>query len=266
MPQLRAGTVEPMCGRFVSSSSVEDIAEYFGVESYPEELIEREDRARANFNVAPTTDVLAVYTGDDQRRLDRFRWGLVPRWAKDLKIGNRMINARAETVATKNAFKPALARRRCILAVDGFYEWQKFEGSKVKQPMFIYPPDDKMFAFAGLWETWKVPPPEPEAGTEGAVDEAAVDEAEPQLLFSCTIITTSANNTMAPVHDRMPVLLGADDWDRWLDPDNRDIDALTPLLVPAPDDAVVMHPVSTEVNNARNRGAHLIERAEPVAR
>jgi len=248
-----------MCGRFVSSSNVDDIAQYFAVEDHPEELADP-GSANRNFNVAPTSDVLAIFEADGQRRMDRFRWGLVPRWAKDLKIGSRMINARAETVAEKNSFKPALAKRRCIIPVDGFYEWQKLEGTKTRQPMFIHRPDNEPYAFAGLWETWRVPF---DAGDGGGENEGASDEDD-KFVWSCTIITTAANEAMSPVHDRMPVILAPGDWSRWLDVTNTDVSTVTPLLVPAPDELIAMHSVTTEVNNARNHGAHLIERAEPV--
>jgi putative SOS response-associated peptidase YedK len=153
-----------------------------------------------------------------------------------------MINARAETVADKNAFKSSLRRRRCIIPADGFYEWQKIPGQKKKQPMFISRPDGEPLAFAGLWSVWR--------------------DQEGDELHSCTIITTSANEDMEPVHDRMPVILGAGDWGPWLDRDNDDLDTLGKLLVPAPPRLVQLRPVSTEVNNVRNKGPHLIEPVE----
>lgn len=234
-----------MCGRFVSSSSPADLASYFGAEgSAPvEEALE------PNYNVAPTSDVYVVHADGGVRRVDAFHWGLVPIWAKDPKVGNRMINARSETLATKGAFKPAFKRRRCIVPADGFYEWKKLPGQKRKQPYFIHRPDDEPFAFAGLWEVWKGPE----------------KESDQVQLRSTTIITTSANEPMAAIHDRMPVVLPPSAWDDWLDPDNEDIDTLGQLLVPAPAALITMHPVSTDVGNVRNRGPQLTEEIPPDA-
>ena len=237
-----------MCGRFVSSSSADAISKFFGASFEGEAL-------PANYNVAPTQDVLAVVadsTGD--RALQPFHWGLVPSWAKDMKIGSRMINARSETLGEKPAFKGLFKKHRLLIPMDGFYEWQPGvsggpltkAGKPAKQPMFIHRADGKLLAVAGLWATWR--------------DRAAGPDAP--WLHSCTIITTSANSTMAPVHDRMPVILSVDDWQQWLDPTNGDTASLQHLLVPAPADVLVMHPVSTAVNNARNSGEQLIE---PVA-
>ncbi len=253
-----------MCGRFVSSSTPEEIAEYFGAMGFvapdpPSDAATVAPTPEPNFNVAPTTGVMVVVETrtEPERHLDVFRWGLVPRWANDVSIGNRMINARAETIATKNAFKGALARRRCIIPADGFYEWQivssdstgppatgKKSAKPVKQPVFIHRGDGDLLAFAGLWETWK---PKDGADTDG------------QVLRSCTIVTCGANATIAPVHDRMPVILPPDAWGRWLDPELTDVEALQALLVPAPDALLTFHPVSTDVNNPRNKSPHLIE-------
>jgi putative SOS response-associated peptidase YedK len=170
----------------------------------------------------------------------------VPFWAKDTKIGSKMINARSETLVEKSVFKKLLASKRVIVPMDGFYEWQVIPGQKVKQPMFVHRIDGEPLAVAGLWTTWR--------------DKNAGPDAP--WLHSCTIITTSANATMTPVHDRMPVLLPATVWDQWLDPTNNDLEALQRLLVPAPDDLLTMHPVSTAVNNVRNKGSELIEPVE----
>jgi len=235
-----------MCGRYVAATPPDELAKYFGAAAPPPDLT-----LAPNHNVAPTQTVYAVRERDGARSLDALHWGLVPFWAKDPKIGNRMINARAETVATKNAFRVALTRRRCIIPADGFYEWRRLEGSKHKQPMFISRPDGEPFAFAGLWEQWR---------DKDSPDE----EGEPFELHSCTIITCEANEAMAKVHDRMPVVLPPGAWDLWLDPAISDAEAATSLLVPAPPSLIRMHPVSTEVNSARNNGAHLIEPAEPL--
>jgi putative SOS response-associated peptidase YedK len=235
-----------MCGRFVSSSSAERIAEYFGASFDPQTTLPD------NFNTAPTNDVYGVVAGPDgQPTLQVFHWGLVPVWAKDIKIGSKMINARSETLAEKPAFKSVFKKQRVIIPMDGFYEWQQGSegavltkaGKPAKQPMFIHRLDGEPLAVAGLWTTWR--------------DKTA--GADAPWLHSCTIITTSANSTMAPVHDRMPVLLPPSVWHEWLDPGNNDLDALQGLLVPAPDTLLTMHKVSTDVNNVRNKGAELID-------
>lgn len=238
-----------MCGRFVSSSSPDQIATYFDVDAVAEQLLDR----GPNFNTAPTTPVFVVHDDGSSRRLDAFRWGLVPFWAKDPSIGNRMINARAETVAEKSAFKRSLARRRCIIPADGFYEWTTEPGTKKKQPFYIHRPDGEPYAFAGLWEEWKGPKDRP-------APDAELPPVEP--LRSTTIITTSANERMSELHDRMPVILPRAAWDQWLSPDEQDVELIGKLLVPAPSELITFHPVSTEVNNARNKGEQLIDPIE----
>lgn len=233
-----------VCGRYVAASPPDEVAAWFGAESAMPELA-------PNYNVAPTTDVAAVVqprAEGTQRRLEAFHWGLVPRWAKDIKIGNRMINARAEGVATKNAFRSAFARRRCLVPADGFYEWRKSEHDpKQKQPYYIHRADGEPLAMAGLWERWRDP--------EGPDD---ADE-----LHSCTVVTTDANDFMAPIHDRMPVLLPRTAFDEWLDPNQRDTEALQRLLVPAPEGLLVAHAVDRAVGNVRNKGAGLVDPVEP---
>jgi putative SOS response-associated peptidase YedK len=247
-----------MCGRFVSASSPDDIAGYFDAAA-PEALLE------PSYNVAPTNDVYAVLVDGNVRRVDAFHWGLVPHWAKDPKIGSRMINARAETVATSNAFKRAFRRRRCLIPADGFYEWKKLPDAKRKQPHFIQRTDGEPMAFAGLWEVWRGPAKgAPSAtGAEGEATGEGGDSGEGDVLRSCTIITTTPNETLAPIHDRMPVILPASRWDEWLDPANDDIETLGKLLVPAPPSLVIAHPVSTQVNNVRNKGPELVTEATP---
>lgn len=226
-----------MCGRFVSTTPPEELASYFDAQPPPTEAALAPDH-----NVAPTTDVYAVFEDGSARAIAPFHWGLVPFWAKDPSVGNRMINARSEGLATKNAYRNAFKRRRCIIPADGFYEWKKVPGHKTKQPYFIHRVDDEPLAFAGLWESWS-----PKDGADGGA------------LRSTTIITTGANETMAPIHDRMPVLLPPAAWDGWLDPANHDVAALGTLLVPAPPRILTMHPVTTDVGNVRNRGPHLID-------
>ncbi len=236
-----------MCGRFVSSSSADAISKFFGASFEGDS-----ETLPANFNVAPTQDVSAVVAdAEGARTVQTFHWGLVPSWAKDVKIGSKMINARAETIAQKPAFKGLFKKHRLLIPMDGFYEWQQgVEGGPVtkagkpmKTPMFIHRVDGELLAVAGLWATWRDRSTGPDA----------------PWLHSCTVITTAANATMTPVHDRMPVILPANRWQEWLDPTNGDTDALQRLLVPAANDVLTMHAVSTDVNNARNTGPQLIE-------
>lgn len=228
-----------MCGRFVSTSPPDELAAYFGATAAPEASLE------PNYNVAPTQDVLAVVEDGGERHLDAFFWGLVPSWAKDVKIGSRMINARAETLAEKSAFKKSFETRRCLVPASGFYEWKKLGGGSKpkKQPMFIARADGEPLAFAGLWSVWRGP------------------DKDQEPLRSLTIVTTTPNRLMASVHDRMPVILPEEHWTTWLDRDNHDLDALGRLLVPATDDLLTLTPVSTLVNNVRNNGPELLEPA-----
>jgi putative SOS response-associated peptidase YedK len=240
-----------MCGRFTSSTPPDQLARYFGAQTPAEELIQAAKKQGGNFNVAPTQGVYTIYEDDDVRRLDTFHWGLVPFWAKDPKIGSRMINARAETVAEKNSFKRPFARTRCIVPADGFYEWKKVEGQKKKQPMYMSRADGEPLAFAGLWEVWK--------------DRNHTDSwGEPLELYSCTIITCDSIETVAEVHDRMPVMLEPDAWDIWLDRNNQDIESFQGLLVPALPQLIKIHPVSTDVNKVGNNSPELINEFDPV--
>jgi len=243
-----------MCGRFVSASPPDEIARYFDAEPPADEL-------EASYNVAPTNDVYAVTEDGGVRKVEAFHWGLVPSWAKDPKISAKMINARAEGIATKNAYRAAFKRRRCIIPADGFYEWQKIEGVKKKQPHYISRPDGEPLAFAGLWEVWR-PKREKVEGDAAPPADADWDDSP---LRSCTIITTTPNETMAKLHDRMPVILPASKWEEWLDPTNDDVETLGQLLVPAPAQLITTRPISTEVNNVRNKGAHLLDPFDPSA-
>ncbi len=223
-----------MCGRFVSTAPPDEIARYFDVDVLPEEVLE------PSYNVAPTNDVYVVFEAGGLRRLEAMHWGLVPFWAKDVKIGNRMINARSETLAERNAFRHAFRKRRCLIPADGFYEWRARSGERRKQPFYIHQADDGLLAFAGLWETWR---PEEDA---------------PERLLSCTIITGPPNAKVAVLHDRMPVILPSSTWSTWLDPD-RDAKDVCGLLLPASPELIELHAVGLEVNNPRNKGARLIE-------
>lgn len=230
-----------MCGRFVSAWPPDELARYFAAEEPPEAL----DRS---YNVAPTNDVYVVVEDGGLRRLQTFHWGLIPFWAKDRKVGQKMINARAETLLEKNAYKRPFAKRRCIIPADGFFEWKKVPGRKTKQPMYIHRTDGEPFAFAGLWELWK--------------PEATKDD-ESTWIRSCTIITGEPNEAVAPIHDRMPVMLPPSAWDQWLDPGNDDVATLGKLLVPAPAQLITAHPVSTRVNRVTDKDGGLIEPFEP---
>ena len=245
-----------MCGRFVSAASLEQIAAHFDTP------LPRFDAPRS-YNVAPTTDIVAVVGNDDARRIETFRWGLVPQWSKDPAKGPSLFNARSETAATKNTFRGAFKRRRCIVPADGFYEWPKAPKGTSRDdrplPHYITRADGAMLAMAGLWERWSPPP----AGD--AADRANTDAPTGplQALHSATVLTTAANSFMAPVHDRMPVLLERSQWGAWLDPANDHLEVLSAMCVPADEGTLRSHRVGREVGNVRNRDANLIEPAEP---
>ena len=189
------------------------------------------------YNIAPTQTVAVVRhaAASEERELALLHWGLIPSWAKDAKMAAAMINARAETVAEKPAFRSAFASRRCLVLADGYYEWQKV--GKVKQPYCFTLRDERPFAFAGLWESWRPP-----------------NSLDGVPLESCTIITTAANELSAALHDRMPVILEPADYDLWLDPSVKDRARLEPLLAAYPSDAMKVEPADPRVNNARNEG------------
>lgn len=228
-----------MCGRYLITSTLEAIRRVFDVLESP--------NLGARYNVAPTQQVPVVRFGEGGRELVQMRWGLVPSWAKDLSIGAKMINARAETVAEKPAFRAAFKRRRCLLPADGFYEWQSGP-DRAKQPHFIGLQQDGPFAFAGLWEVWKNP--------------------EGPRVESCTIITTTANRRLSAIHHRMPVILSQEDYDTWLtaeappaEPEAKD--QILGLLRPYPDEAMRSYAVSRHVNNVRNDDPGCLEPAGP---
>ena len=223
-----------MCGRYSITTPSEALRRIFGFAEQP--------NLQARYNVAPTQEVPAVRLGaDGERHFSLLRWGLVPFWAKDLAIGSRMINARAETLAEKPAFRKAFARRRCLILADGFYEWRKLEGGG-KQPYRITLPDGAPFAFAGLWESWRNP----------------ADGAEVE---TCTIATTDARGPIAEIHHRMPVILAPESYDAWLGP-SEDTAALSALLSEGPGAELAAHPISTRVNKVTNDDPGIIE---PVA-
>jgi putative SOS response-associated peptidase YedK len=203
-----------MCGRFTLRTPPAVLVEHFRLNSLPD--------LSPRLNIAPTQQIGVVrQSAPGQREFVWMKWGLIPRWAKDPKIANQMINARAETAAEKPAYRDAFKRRRCLIAADGFYEWQK-TGPKSKQPYFIHMKDHRLFSFAGLWERW------------GEIE-------------SCTLLTTSPNQLCAPIHDRMPVILSPADYDRWLDPQVTDAAELQPLLDCYPADEMAVEPANPRV-------------------
>ena len=214
--------VTDMCGRYSLIADLGELARRFEFEG---DWLDFE----SSFNVAPTQQVLTV-VGGDERRAGFMRWGLVPHWSKDMKIGSRMINARAETVAEKPSFRSSLRRRRCLVLADGFYEWQR--NGEAKRPMRIVMRSGEPFAFAGIWSVWK--------------------DAEGNRIPTCAIITTTANDTLRPIHERMPVVLPRDSESFWLDPELEDPAAITSVLTPAANDAMEAFEVSSLVNKVAN--------------
>lgn len=234
------GSVEAMCGRFTSRTTGVDLAQWFGVD----EIVARDLGER--YNIAPTDDAYAVAESGGHRLLGTFRWGLIPFWAKDPKVGAKMINARAEGLLDSTAFRRSFERRRCIIPADGFYEWEHVSGKRKKQPWYITRADGAPMAFAGLWDSWRRRDPDEDA----------------ERLRSCTIITGPPNDRIASLHDRMPVILPPEVWDVWLDRDNDDVASLQGLLVPAPSELFELRPVSTAVNTVTNEGPELVESVE----
>jgi putative SOS response-associated peptidase YedK len=227
-----------MCGRFTLRTSPQEVAEVFELPE-PVQLTFR-------YNIAPTQTIAAVrQTEEGVRELAMLRWGLVPSWAKDPSIGSSLCNARADGIATKPAFRSGFKRRRCLIPADGFYEWQKRQDTpKQKQPYYITV-EEGLFAFAGLWELWK--------GPDGPLE-------------SCTLITTGANELMAPIHDRMPVILPRALWAMWLDPSVQEPAALNEFLQPYPAERMRATPVSTLVNSSRNEHPDCIRPVEKPSR
>ena len=218
-----------MCGRFTLRTRLNLLLSEFAIDVAPEG-----DWQFERYNIPPTVQIPVIRLADNQRQLSFMRWGLLPPWTKEPKKGPLLNNARAETVAEKPSFRSAFKKRRCIIPADGFFEW-KTEG-KQKQPYLFRHPDDRPIGFAGLWETWN------DSGSNAVVE-------------SCTIITTEANEVMAPIHDRMPVILGRNDYAPWLDPSTGD---LRLFLAPCPANELICYPVDQVVNNARNEGPQCI--------
>ena len=219
-----------MCGRFTQQRPASELAEIFAAEPLADEL-------GARFNVAPTDDAYVVVQREDRRAITAYRWGLVPHWAKDLKTGSKMFNARAETLTTSPAFRDAFKRRRCLVPVDSFYEWKR-EGT-IRQPYVVAQPDGRPLALAGLWAGWKDP-----------------DTDVVRRTF--TIITTTPNDALTDLHDRMPVMIPDGAWDRWLDPAPADPGELIGLLQPTDELALRVYAVNRDVNDVRRDGPELI--------
>jgi putative SOS response-associated peptidase YedK len=236
-----------VCGRYAASRRPEDLVVEF--EAVP---AEGQEPLRADYNVAPTKDVHVVRTkrerdaegsptGAGHRELRVVRWGLVPSWAKDTSIGNRLLNARVESLTEKPAFRSAARSRRCLVPADGWYEWQKKLDAPGKQPFFITPADGSVLAMAGLYEVW--------------------GKGEDRL-YTCTVVTAPAVGALTEIHDRMPLVLPRERWAEWLDPARDDVEALAQPTPPELVEALELRPVGTAVNNVRNNGAELLARVE----
>jgi putative SOS response-associated peptidase YedK len=252
-----------MCGRYASSRRPEDLVEEFEIDK-----VEVKETLAPDYNVAPTKQVYAVVqrppggaAAEDgekapaERQLRTLKWGLVPFWAKDPSIGSKLINARMETVHEKPAFRRPFATRRCLLPADGYFEWYPTEqktkaGKPVKQPFFIHPADGGVLAMAGLYEIWRDP---------------TRDEEDPErFVWTCTVLTTTAEDSVGHIHDRMPLLVEPDRYAAWLDPSRSDVEDLKKLLVPAAPGRLEAYPVSTTVNSVRNNGPELLDPLEAV--
>jgi putative SOS response-associated peptidase YedK len=249
-----------MCGRYASSRAPEDLVEEFEIRPDQQQAGDL-PHLEPDFNVAPTKEVYGVVqrppsgSGEasepepPERQLRVLTWGLVPFWAKDPKIGNRMINARMETVAEKPAYKRAFASRRCLLPADGYFEWYPTQqtgksGKPLKQPFFIHPRDGGVLAMAGLYEIWR--------------DRDRPDDDPDRFRWTCTVLTTEAEDSVGHIHDRMPLMVEPDRWGAWLDPTVSGRDDLLSLLVPAAPGRLEAYPVSRDVNNVRNNGPELV--------
>ena len=222
-----------MCGRFTNSAKQKDVEKEFKIGKLNKVSFE------PRYNIAPSQMIDTVLETDSERILTELKWGLIPSWAKDDSIGNKLINARAETLTEKPSFQKAFKSRRCIIPASGFYEWAK-KGAGKKQPFYFYLKEKPVFGFAGLYEEW-------------------LDKESGELIETCTIITTEANEVLEPVHDRMPVILKPEDYDQWLDEKEKKTDRLQNLLVPFPSAEMASHAVSKAVNTPIYDSAELIK-------
>jgi len=238
-----------MCGRFTLTAPYDVIYDHFGIgDQAPQPVF------KPRYNIAPSQDIAVVMKLPDQpsRQLAMMHWGLIPHWAKDKKIGYKMINAKAETLAEKPSYRTAYKKHRCLIPADGYYEWTTARTQDVgqrrerlpkpmkdrKQPYYIHYHHHDLFAFAGLWEHW---------------------EGEQEEIYSCTIITTDANEVVKPIHNRMPVIMAPDYYEQWLNPDNQDTDSLKDCVITDTSD-MEFYPVSTVVNSPKNEGHDLIQK------
>lgn len=222
-----------MCGRYTLFAEFEDIINRFNIEGGI-----NEDDYFFSYNVAPSHSVLSVINDGSKNQIGYLRWGLIPPWAKDEKIGYKMINARAETLSEKNSFKSSYKNKRCLIVADSFYEWKRLD-SKTKTPIRIKLKSDQLFAMAGLWEQWKSP--------------------NGEAIFSCTVITTTPNELVKDIHDRMPVILKPEDEQIWLDPNIKNTERLNQFLKPLPEKLMEAYEVSSLVNSPKNNSANLIQ-------
>ncbi|HEV7809952.1 MAG TPA: SOS response-associated peptidase [Candidatus Limnocylindrales bacterium] len=220
-----------MCGRFSQQRPASELAEIFAAQPLADEL-------GPSWNVAPTDEALVVVQREERRAVVAYRWGLIPHWAENARVASRMFNARSETLATSPAFADAVRRKRCLIPVDAFYEWQRI-GSR-RQPFTIGRSDGRPLALAGLWSGWR-------------------DPERDAVIRTFTIVTTGPNEQMLGLHDRMPVVMPDDAWARWLDPDVTDVGELQGLFEPSDEVALRIQPVRDLVNNVRNNGPELVE-------
>ncbi len=222
-----------MCGRFEIHSTIEIIAKLFAIDSITFDI-------RPNYNIAPSQNVVVVARDGKKNHLLSCRWGFVPQWSRELKTGFTMINAKAETVADSKTYKPAFENHRCLVVADGFYEWKKQDRTKI--PMYIHLRSGNPMGFAGLYNRWTSP--------------------EGEEIFTCTVIVTDANKILAPIHERMPVILNREKFGQWLDPAVHGKDTLLPLLKPYDPEALEMYQVTSKVNSYKYNGP---ENIRPVA-
>ncbi|MCH6265505.1 MULTISPECIES: SOS response-associated peptidase [Neobacillus] len=223
-----------MCGRFTLTATIDQILDRFDIQAFLDE-----ENYLPSFNIAPSQLVLAIINDGTSNRMGFLKWGLIPPWAKDMSIGHKMINARAETLTEKPSFQKPFQKKRCLIIADSFYEWKRND-DKTKTPMRIKLKDDNLFAMAGLWDKWKSP--------------------EGQSVFSCSVITTAPNELMKDIHDRMPVILKPEDEHKWLDPSITDTNFLNQFLVSFNKDQMEAYEVSSLVNSPKNNSIDLIQK------
>lgn len=226
-----------MCGRYSLTRRQQEISERFGLEQLLDEF-------KPRFNISPTQNVPVIVQEEEQKIITPYRWGLIPSWVKDLKTARQIINSRSETILEKPFFKRLVTKKRCLIPADGFYEWKQGANPKQKIPMWIHLVDKSLFAFAGIYDEWK---------------------SEEKNFRSYSIITCAANDVVAPVHDRMPVILPRELEDKWLDPEFKDPDEIVKMLVPYPNELVTMYQVSSDVNSAKTDQPHMTDQVEEGA-